>query len=338
MEKARRGSKHRRAICPFCGKSDTFSIDVRSGSFKCFHGDCERAGHGLGGFAVLMAHVEGITEEQARATIFRQTAQLRRQDNPLTLLERVAAMRNHEVEADPDAAPDVGPPEEFVPVFHDGKWSVPTYLTRRGIKRETARAWGMGYATHGRYVDRIIMPMTCPNGRSLTARTVHKDVQPRYLNPPGVDHGKLLFGWHMVKPDSDLVLVEGPLDAVALWQHGIPAVAMLGNTLKDHQIPLLMRRPADAAIYVMLDPTETVKFYDVARPLQVRFKSIFLARLKGQGPVGDDGKPEKLDPGCCTKEQANEAIRHAERFDGARTGALAALLDLSRNRVAKNYQ
>jgi DNA primase len=222
---------------------------------------------------------------------------------------------------------DFGLPDEFKPVWKDGKWSRPVYLKERGIKRETAKAWGMGYCTSGRFASRLVIPVICPAGKSFTARSMD-GAEPRYLNPKGADHRRLFCGWNMVKPKGQVVLVEGPLDAVRMWQHGFPALSMMGKVLHFEQFAMLASTyPPDTEIMVMTDPEEVEAPYKIGSRLLVRYERVYIAKL----PLG-------VDPGVSTREQANKALDSATRYRGEKGRALPGILAKAKERLAKIYQ
>lgn len=156
--------------------------------------------------------------------------------------------------------------------------SARAYLERRGIPRETQRAFRLGFAPPGwenlvprlrsRFPDdvllearlagrregakslydwfrnRLMVPLLAPGGMVLGfgARTMG-DENPKYLNSPesAVYHkSQFLFGLDQarkhVKPDGEVVVVEGYFDAIALHQGGIRnTVATSGTALTaDH--------------------------------------------------------------------------------------------------------
>ena len=152
------------------------------------------------------------------------------------------------------------------------------YLERRGISRETQRAFRIGFAPAGWdnlvprlapkfgddvllearlagrregsrnlydwFRNRLMVPLIAPGGAVLGfgARTMG-DENPKYLNSPesSVYHkSQFLFALEQarkhVKPDDEVVVVEGYFDAIALHQAGIPnTVATSGTALTaDH--------------------------------------------------------------------------------------------------------
>jgi hypothetical protein len=210
--------------CPWCSKRGHLYVAEKTGEWICFR--CEEKGK----FLRLFARVEGYGEDTgaaARALM----ASIRRGDAPPPPMPDEAA---------PDQGPpDVGPPEEFEPVY-DGRWHWPPYLAERGMRPDTARAFGLGFCRSGRYANRIVIPVACPDGRSFTTRLIVPG-EPRYLGGPRV--GRLLHGWPQATAIGGEVvtIVEGPFDAFACYQAGVPALAMMGKRLREAQVPIVRR-------------------------------------------------------------------------------------------------
>ncbi len=66
-------------------------------------------------------------------------------------------------------------------------------------------------------------------------------VHPKYRLPEGFQKKSVLFGMHKILniPHDNVVLVEGPLDAIWLQEAGFPAVAVLGSRLSVEQLTIL---------------------------------------------------------------------------------------------------
>lgn len=292
------------AVCPVCGKWSSFYANCDNGAYVCFA--CDFRGGSVVG---LVAEVEGLTHSRAAAYVFRRSVEFRRSGPILTLLERLQSLRGGDRAEEPDV--DIPLPDEFIPVWRRGEWSLPPYLAARRIKAETARRWGLGYARRGRYWGRLIVPIKCPNGRSFTARDVFDDRDPKYLNPRHSDHNRMLIGWDVVNTRGDLTLVEGPIDTVKLDQYGIPALGVGGKVLHTKQLELLFALSPDQAVTVMLDPEERIPPYSMAEALSVHFRRVYIARL----PMG-------IDPGEASRSRAHSAYDNAERFTGDRRSRL----------------
>jgi DNA primase len=60
-----------------------------------------------------------------------------------------------------------------------------------------------------------------------------------------------VFGYHVARPFDYAAVVESPLDAVRLFQIGVPAVSLLGAWVSQEQVSLLARN--FSAVYMALD-------------------------------------------------------------------------------------
>jgi hypothetical protein len=285
----------------------------------------------------LIAQVEDISWSEARAYIFTRSIKLRRKEDVFSLADRVRALRPHAiVDDESEASVAVELPEYYVQIFDPRRkptWQLPRYLRERGVKPSTAASWGLGYCRKGKYGDRLVIPIDCPAGVSWTARAMSAEVKgPKYLNPPGADHRRLLIGWHCARVTGDIVLCEGPLDAVRLFQHDLPALALGGKELHDEQLAMLRRLPAKAAVTVMLDPEEELAPFKLAERLSLHFEQIYIAKLPRKTV---DGK--KLDPGESTRAQAHRAVDGAALWGSSRGPRTAAMLREARKAWQKRW-
>lgn len=309
------------AECPSCDKWGSFYVNSISGKYVCF--SCDWRGRNIVG---LVAHVEGLTYTEAAKYVFTKSVKLRRRGDILTLRERIALLRGKEVDEDNSVAYEL--PLGFRPVYDSktGKWSLPAYLRERRIKSNTAKRWRLGWCKHGRYAHRLVIPIVCPGGYSFTARDMDGDQEPKYLNPPGADHRRLLIGWDVVDLKGDFCIVEGPLDVIKLDQHGISALAVGGKELHAEQLSMLFKLSENAGVTVMLDPEEKKAPYSMANQLAVHFNQIHIARL-----------PDGVDPGKSKRSQARAAVAKAERFTGSRLEGLKGKMEAAKGAVAARY-
>lgn len=315
------------AECPSCGKWSTFYINGDTGAFVCF--SCEIRGLDATG---LVALVEDLSWAEAKRYIFRSTVKLRRKSEIFTIADRIRGLRP-DAERKEDESEDVcfNVPAGFKPVWNNGSWSYPTYLKDRKIKAETARKWGLGYCRFGDFANRLVIPIECPFGYSFTARAMFPGVLPKYKNPTGADHRRLLIGWNVHSNSSgtintDICLVEGPLDAIKLDQHGIPALALGGKNLHSEQMSMLFELDPGLVVTVMLDPEELLAPLDLANQLSVHFSRLRIARL-----------PAGIDPGDSTKSVAKAAVMSAEPFSGARGAKAWAKIVMSSRRLSDSF-
>lgn len=308
--------------CPWCGKHGHFYVDAEDGHYICF--SCSDENPSVGRYMVgLISHVEGVSINEARRFIMKNRVEFRRKETASTLVEKIVS---HDGAVENSSVVRYPLPPEYLPVYDKGKWRYPVYLKERGVSRNTAKAWKLGWARNGRYGGRIIIPISCPNGYSFTARDVTGNQEPRYLNPRGADHGRLLLGWDENKVNGDLVIVEGPLDAIKMWQHGVFSLAVMGKTLHVEQMIMLAKRPADSAITIMLDPEEHEAPYNVAEQLICRFDYVSIAKL-----------PEGEDPGSASAEQINSAILNSLPYKGNRIDKISKIVKRSAEKLSEIY-
>lgn len=303
------------AVCPSCEKYGGFYANPRSGKYVCFK--CGFRGRSAVGIVALL---ENLTFVEARSFLFRNTIEVRRKSDLFTVAERVRWLRDSK--GDNEELLDIPFPPGVNLCFDNGRWRLPSYLKGRKIKSRTAAHWGLGFSDklYYRFPDadkdtnlswRLFIPIECPFGRSWTARDTTGERLPRYLNPAGADHRKMLIGWSKIRMTGDLVICEGPMDAIKLWQHDVSAVALGGKELHDEQLAQLVKLPRDTSVTVMLDPEELEAPRKVAARLSVHFSEIYLAKL-----------PEGVDPGSSTMEQAHSAMESAVRWAGGRSVSL----------------
>jgi 5S rRNA maturation endonuclease (ribonuclease M5) len=124
----------------------------------------------------------------------------------------------------------------------------PYWLKRVG--EPAARHFRLGYDA-GR--DAVTYPLRGTDGSILgvVRRALEPGDGPKYRYPKGVDVARLLFNYSHLRRDC-VVLVEGALDAIALWNVGVEAFAIYGSRLSDHQVNLIDR----------IDPTYVFTAFD----------------------------------------------------------------------------
>ena len=126
-------------------------------------------------------------------------------------------------------------------------------LVKRGFKEEEILASSLVIKNQdGTYVDRFrkrfMIPIRDVRDRVIAfGGRVLDDSKPKYINSPEnivYSKGRHLFGLNVAKknPMDKIVIVEGYMDAISLWQRGITnVVASLGTALTEAQGRLLRR-------------------------------------------------------------------------------------------------
>jgi hypothetical protein len=209
--------------CPFHGeKHASMRINVDKGVFFC-HGCKERGG------MVKLAKFLGVSYRYNRAE-----AGMAKLQSKLELLRRGGAQ----------AEPEVVLPEDTLKRYSIGStryWTDPR-PHGRGLNTETVEAFELGYDPMN---EAAIIPVRNMWGELLgvTRRFLGKDAMCKYKDPKGFRKRNHLFGsWFVAQAEKPtVVLTEGPLDAIKVWQAGHPAVAVYGSYVTEHQIMLLRR-------------------------------------------------------------------------------------------------
>jgi len=104
---------------------------------------------------------------------------------------------------------------------------------------------------YDRFRDRIIIPIHDQRGKVIAfgARALGADVQPKYLNSPDTSlfqKGATIFNFYRARQpahnDGSVVVVEGYMDAISIYQAGLKSVvATMGTAFTEQQIQILWR-------------------------------------------------------------------------------------------------
>lgn len=127
--------------------------------------------------------------------------------------------------------------------YDDYKNMYHPYLQRRGITMETAKKWESGFDKEAR---RVMFPVRDKswNLRGAVGRALSALADPRYMDYWEFPRNLNLFGAQLVKPDTELVVVEGIFDAVLTWQaldkSRYSVVATMGSVVSDSQIEIML--------------------------------------------------------------------------------------------------
>lgn len=179
--------------------------------------------------------------------------------------------------------------------LHSGYWH------ERGLSPETIKEWGLMINPNPRYPN--IIPVSVW-GKDLyfIRRAQDNYTNPKYLDQRGFPRRRILFGLDRAR-SSTLVLCEGPLDAIFLWQHlhekfllhKYSPVAVFGKSLNEEQIALVESNADQAILFFDNDGDGILAAVKASR-------QIVNIPLR----VVDYGKLKVKDPGDLT---ADESVR-----------------------------
>ena len=133
------------------------------------------------------------------------------------------------------------------------------YLAGRGIDKETAEHFGVGFfAGKGSMSGRVAIPIHNEQGELLAyaGRSID-NTEPRYKLPAGFHKSLDLYNLHraIATGQRGLIVVEGFFDCIKVHQAGFPfVVALMGCSMSEEQERLLVKH-ADMVL-LMLDGDE----------------------------------------------------------------------------------
>jgi DNA primase len=137
------------------------------------------------------------------------------------------------------------------------RFGLKEHLGRLGVSTEDMIATGLLIAgddipvPYDRFRDRLMIPIHDVRGRVVAfgGRALSSDTQAKYLNSPETTlfhKGSMVFNFHRARQpahdDGAVVVVEGYMDAIAIYQAGIKSVvASMGTAFTEEQIATLWR-------------------------------------------------------------------------------------------------
>ncbi len=153
---------------------------------------------------------------------------------------------------------------------------------------------------YDRFRDRVIIPIHDQRGRVIGfgGRTLSEDAQPKYLNSPETSlfhKGSTVFNFHRARQpahdDGSVVVVEGYMDAIAIYQAGLKSVvATMGTAFTEEQIITLWRLSNEPIVCFDVDKAGIAAAYrsiDRILPMLQVEKTFRFAFIQGEKDPDD---------------------------------------------------
>lgn len=238
-------------ICPLCGNGsgstgDGLAQDKKDGTgthWKCFRAGCDF----YGDMIELIAKVEGIQDGGSREAFeaayraYGLTVEPDHQQEP---------RKQEQQQSRPAAAPKDY--TEQYKAWHNSLLQAENalaYLESRGITRETADRFMLGYVVDQYNTPRIVIPRS---RHDYTARRIDGGTEYRYMVTGR--QGVLFNAKEAMKDKGDkapVVVVEGEVDAMSIYQGGYTAVVALGTATEYKALVERARATYPAAVYIL---------------------------------------------------------------------------------------
>ncbi|NLY70807.1 MAG: DNA primase [Clostridiales bacterium] len=228
--------------------------------------------------------------------------------------------------------------------YADGEWqSLFNYFKNKGTDINLLLSLGLISKSNGRYYDRfrnrVIFPIINTRRKVIGfgGRAIDESM-PKYLNSPEsivFQKKNSLYGLNLARQDINrencAIIVEGYMDVVSLYQHGIRnVVATLGTALTENQVNMLKRYTKN--IILAYDDDEagqmaSLRGMDILYSVGCNVKVLQMG--KGKDPddfINENGKEAFL-----------ELIDKAMPFIDYKLHLLKSKLDISTTEGALNY-
>jgi DNA primase len=248
--KLKRSGKELRGPCPIHkGEgTDTFHANTEKNAFHCF--SCNAKGNVLD----LVAAIEECSIRDAALKLKDWFSS----STPEQGSARSAKPANDPQPAREETAGDRGLPNKALSFTLKGIDHAHPYLAQRGIDKETAEYFGVGFFSgKGSMAGRIVIPIGNERGElvAYAGRSIDGS-EPKYKLPAGFKKSQVLFNLCRAVEETEgtVVLVEGFFDCIRVTQAGHACVALMGCSMsldQEAQLVTHFRR-----VVVMLDGDE----------------------------------------------------------------------------------
>ncbi len=143
-------------------------------------------------------------------------------------------------------------------------------LLNRGFTREILEKWSIEWDAK---VGAMHIPIYSRSGnKEGSIWRFPEGIEPKYRYEQGFQRSNTLYGlWRLPEmKGKPLVLVEGPLDAIWVQEHAqLPALAILGSSLSDTQISIILReKPSRVILCFDNDPAGNIASSKAANQLR----------------------------------------------------------------------
>lgn len=188
------------------------------------------------------------------------------------------------------------------------------YLLSRGVSRDATTKMQLLFDPGDGGDPRIVFPVFGLDGLlyGFSGRAIEPKAALKVKDYYGLPKRKLLLGAHLLSGADFVILVEGLLDYAKLVTYGLPAVAMMGSSLTQHQADILLQ--VGKPVYIFHDQDSAgIDARDRAGEMLCRHLPTMKVRYPKESTVEtpEGGLRPPVDPAELTKAQALGMLRDA---------------------------
>lgn len=291
--------------CPKCQKADKLSILKANGYTICYRGSCEFKGPKP--FIYWLMDTASISKQEAIERLYGAKEQEYSEKIELKLnLEDKSLNRQTEqggtekLEWPLQFTTDLELPESFEAV---------SYLSQRGIPIHVAKKYQISYYKDTR---RIVFPIIqngyCTGWQARTIDSLPPSFKVR--NNTGFQRASSVMFIDHVKPDSFVIIAEGPIDAIKFDICG-NSVATMGKMVSEKQLELILSKKPKR-VFLALDDDAAEEMRKLQKILKV---PVYKIDVPESCKIRCQLQNKKADFGECTFEECLEAFKNARKLD-----------------------
>jgi 5S rRNA maturation endonuclease (ribonuclease M5) len=216
------------AYCPFHNNRDTPAFNISLSAphlWRCHNGKCAKQGN-----IVSLLTGKGYSRSEAEQMLLHGSVEI---DDLLAVVEELFAEESN----GPNEWGDVDP-QRFRDSDEANGWPARDYMLNRGISQEAIDFFGIGYS---KKKNMAVVPVY--NEYSELVGIIGREIESkRYQYSTGLSRGQLVWNINNAREYDSIILCEGSLDAVYVWQAGWKNVgAVLGSAISPNQWALLRK-------------------------------------------------------------------------------------------------
>lgn len=280
-------SKELNCYCPFHNNTRTpaFSINIETGAWLCRNDSCGEKGN-------LRQLWEKLRPNDRYPVTRTQSKVLIAEKERSEFLDEIQGMLNPELR---DQVHDWTNAVDGLSREADDL----QYMIDRGFTKGVLDQFEVGF---NRKMNRIVIPARNERHQlvGLIGRAVDNEVYPKYKYTQNFPKKNILFNLNYAKTYKSVILVEGSLDCMKVFQAGYPGVcAVLGSSLSDEQTELIEKNFLSVVIFTDQDDAGYTLANNIAEKCSSR--AVYYANWD----LIDEGKK---DPGDLTTDEIRLAI------------------------------